>query len=145
MTESYMIESFVFKACNCINFDEFIHRDIRSEFTSGVFDGAMFLFKHPIIFLYNCLIIFATMCLALMFRKRGFAFLILCTVWGILGTVNGVILLKRMTPFTLYDLQNTKDGFSLLTTYYSKGADNSRGCDYWCCAAHSRTLLHKLL
>jgi len=80
-----------------------------ARITSGVLDGAMFLFKHPIIFLYNCLIIFATMCLALMFRKRGFAFLILCTVWGILGTVNGVILLKRMTPFTLYDLQNTKE------------------------------------
>lgn len=91
-----------------------------ARITSGVFDGVMFLFKHPIIFLYNCLIIFTTMCLALMFRKRGFAFLILCTIWGILGTVNGVILLKRMTPFTLYDLQNTKDGFSLLTTYYSK-------------------------
>ena len=91
-----------------------------ARITSGVFDGVLFLFKHPIIFSYNVLIIFATMCLALMFRKRGFAFLILCTIWGILGTVNGVILLKRMTPFTLYDLQNTKDGFSLLTTYYSK-------------------------
>ena len=64
--------------------------------------------------------IFTTMCLALMFRKRGFAFLMICIFWGVLGTVNGVILLKRMTPFTLYDMQNTKDGFSLLSTYYSK-------------------------
>ena len=91
-----------------------------ARITSGVFDGILFLFQHPIIFLYNCLMIFTTMCLALMFRKRGFAFLMICIFWGVLGTVNGVILLKRMTPFTLYDMQNTKDGFSLLSTYYSK-------------------------
>ena len=27
---------FIFKACNCINFDEFIHRDIRTNYEWGL-------------------------------------------------------------------------------------------------------------
>lgn len=98
----------------------YLYIESFARVTNGIFDGFLFLFQHPIIFFNNWLIIFATMCFALLFRKRGFAFTIICTLWCILGTTNGIILLKRMTPFTLYDLQNTKDGFSLLSTYYSK-------------------------
>jgi phosphoglycerol transferase MdoB-like AlkP superfamily enzyme len=98
----------------------YLYIETFARITDGVFEGVLFLVKHPLIFAYNWLIIFTTMCLALLFKRRGFALLIIGIFWGLLGTVNGVILLKRMTPFTLYDLQNAKDGFSLLSTYYSK-------------------------
>ncbi len=60
------------------------------------------------------------MTLALIFKKRRFAWFIISIVWIILGTVNGCIQMSRMTPFTLYDLQNVADGLTIVTTYYSK-------------------------
>ena len=38
----------------------------------------------------------------------------------LLGTVNGIILLNRMTPFTVADFSVLGDGLSLVTNYMSK-------------------------
>ncbi len=91
-----------------------------ARITASPIGGLLFLVQHPIIYLYNVLIIFATMTIALLFKKRRFAWFVISLIWILLGIVNGCILLKRMTPFTLYDLQNLEDGFSLLTTYFAK-------------------------
>ena len=91
-----------------------------ARITSGVFDGIKFLFTHPIIFFYNAGIIFATMTIALLFKKRSFAFFMIGLFWVIIGSGNGAILIKRMTPFTVYDLHNLGDGVTLITTYFSK-------------------------
>ena len=91
-----------------------------ARITTSPVAGLLFMVQHPIIFFYNVLIIFATMTIALLFKKRRFAWFMISLLWILLGIVNGCILLKRMTPFTLYDLQNLDDGFSLLTTYFSK-------------------------
>ena len=98
----------------------YLYIETFARATDGIFNGIEMLWKQPLIFFYNWLIIFATLTLTLLFKKRGFATMIIMTLWGILGTVNGCILIKRMTPFTLYDLQNLGDGLTLLTTYYSK-------------------------
>lgn len=94
--------------------------EVFARVTNSPFDGFVFLFKHPAIFLYNALIIFATMTFCMMFKRRRFALVIISMVWVILGLVNGVILLKRMTPFTLYDMQNLGDGATLIKTYFAK-------------------------
>ena len=100
----------------------FIYLFIESfaRITTNPLGGILFLFQHPIIFFYNTLIIFATMTIALLFKRRRFAWFIISMIWITLGVVNGFILLKRMTPFTLYDLQNVSDGMTLLTTYFAK-------------------------
>ena len=90
-----------------------------ARLSTGIFEGFRWAVTHPVIFLYNMLIIFSTMTLALLFRKRRFVWFIVSLVWIILGSVNGAILLSRMTPFTLYDLQNFADGLTIMTTYYS--------------------------
>ena len=90
-----------------------------ARLSRGVFEGFRWAFTHPVIFLYNMLIIFSTMTVALLFRRRRFAWFIISLLWIILGSVNGAILLSRMTPFTLYDLQNFADGLTIMTTYYS--------------------------
>ena len=90
-----------------------------ARLSTGVFEGLRWTVTHPVIFLYNMLIIFATMTFALLFRRRRFAWFIISLVWIIIGSVNGAILLSRMTPFTLYDLQNFADGLTIMTTYYS--------------------------
>lgn len=94
--------------------------EVFARVTNGPFDGFLFLFKHPVIFFYNVLIIFATMTVALLFKRRRFSLLMVSIVWLGLGLTNGVILLKRMTPFTLYDMQNLGDGATLVKTYFAK-------------------------
>ena len=86
---------------------------------TGIMEGIRWAVTHPVIFLYNMLIIFSTMTLALLFKRRRFVWFIISLVWVIIGSVNGAILLSRMTPFTLYDMQNFADGLTIMTTYYS--------------------------
>ena len=86
---------------------------------TGITEGIRWAVTHPVIFLYNMLIIFSTMTLALLFKRRRFVWFIISLVWVIIGSVNGAILLSRMTPFTLYDMQNFADGLTIMTTYYS--------------------------
>ncbi len=90
-----------------------------ARLTTGPLEGVKWAFGHPVVFIYNTLIIFATMTIALLFRRRRFAWFMISLVWLALGTSNGVILMNRMTPFTLYDLQNFTDGLTIATTYFS--------------------------
>ncbi len=90
-----------------------------ARLTTGIFEGFRWMFTHPLVFLYNTLIIFATMTIALLFRRRRFVWFIVSLFWIVIGTVNGFILLSRMTPFTLYDAKNITDGVSIVNTYYT--------------------------
>ncbi|MBP0985764.1 MAG: hypothetical protein J6P39_01995, partial [Oscillospiraceae bacterium] len=97
-----------------------LYIEIFARITTAPLEGFRWAFTHPVVFLYNTLIIFATMTIALLFRRRRFVWFIVSVVWLALGTANGVILMNRMTPFTLYDLQNFADGLTIATTYFSK-------------------------
>ena len=88
--------------------------------TTAPLEGFRWAVTHPVVFLYNTLIIFATMTIALLFRRRRFVWFIVSVIWLGLGTANGVILMNRMTPFTLYDFTNFTDGLTIATTYFSK-------------------------
>lgn len=85
--------------------------------TVGIFGGIRFMVQEPIIFGYNALIIFATILIASVFRRRTFVFTIISIFWLVIGIVNGVILLNRMTPFTVKDLSNIEDGMSIISNY----------------------------
>ena len=98
----------------------YIYIEEFARLTTGPAEGVRWAFTHPVVFLYNTLIIFATMTLALLFRRRRFVWLMVAVVWLCLGTANGVILMNRMTPFTLYDFTNFTDGLTIATTYFSK-------------------------
>lgn len=78
-----------------------------------------FLFQSPLVFLCNVCIILSLISLSLLFRKRIFFMCIFSLVWLALGIVNGVILLNRLTPFTIYDLSSLQDGLSIVTNYFS--------------------------
>ena len=81
--------------------------------------GFVFLFESPVVFLYNTLIIFAMLAIATVFRRRVFFIVIVTLVWMGVGITNGVILIQRMTPFTVKDLSAITDGATLLTNYFS--------------------------
>ncbi len=78
-----------------------------------------FMFTSPLAFIVNASLIFATLSIACMFRRRTFLFCLISFAWLSLGIINGVILLKRMTPFTVYDLAVLEDGLSIVPTYMS--------------------------
>lgn len=85
--------------------------------TTSLLGGIQFVFEDPIIFFYNTLIIFATLVIASLFKRRVFVFVIVSIFWLAIGIVNGVILLNRMTPFTVKDLSNLEDGATIVTNY----------------------------
>ena len=87
--------------------------------TEGLSGGISFIFHSPIIFLYNALIIFTTLVIASVFKRRLFVFTIVAIFWLAVGIINGVILMQRMTPFTVKDLSNLEDGLTIITNYLS--------------------------
>lgn len=87
--------------------------------TTSVFGGIQFLFDEPIIFLYNVLLIFTTLVIASVFKRRLFVFTIASLFWLVIGVINGVILTQRMTPFTVKDLSILDDGITIVTNYLS--------------------------
>ncbi len=73
----------------------------------------------PLVFLYNAGMIFVTLLIAYLERRRVFTRLIISALWLFLGVVNGVMLAKRVTPFNAQDLKTFTEGLSLFTNYFS--------------------------
>ncbi|MBR5534677.1 MAG: LTA synthase family protein [Ruminiclostridium sp.] len=85
--------------------------------TAGLWGGIQFAIDKPLVFCYNALLIFATLLIASVFKRRVFTFIIISLFWLAIGIINGVILTQRMTPFTVKDLSNVKDGATIVTNY----------------------------
>lgn len=86
----------------------------------GIAPAVVFMNDHTLVFLYNALIIFAFLSIAILFRRRVFVFSLISAVFLAGGVVNFVIVSKRMTPFTVYDVMVLKEGLSIATNYLSK-------------------------
>lgn len=112
----YLKNSFVF----CLVWSFLLNFVIETLARKGL-GGFVFLFESPVIFLYNTLIIFTTLVIATLFRRRAFVVTVVTILWMALGVTNGVILMQRMTPFTVKDLSNITDGATIITNYFSKG------------------------
>lgn len=80
----------------------------------------IFVFDHTWVFLYNSTIIFASLLLVYMFKKRFFMRFLISGAWCFLGIVNGCVLLKRVTPFNYTDLKLVGDLFTMTSTYFNK-------------------------
>lgn len=85
-----------------------------------IYGGAVFMVEHPLVFLFNALIIFVCLSIGLLFRHRIFCTVVVSVVWLALGVINGIILANRMTPFTTGDITELKDGLTLVSNYMSK-------------------------
>lgn len=77
-----------------------------------------FVFGHTGAFLYNAFIVFASLCLVYLFRRRAFVRIIISGFWVILGIINGCILSNRVTPFGFTDLKCINDLFAMNNTNY---------------------------
>lgn len=81
--------------------------------------GLVFLTGNPKVFFYNTFLIFVTLSVSLLVKRRIFVYVLISSVWLALGIVNGVILSFRMTPFTVSDLALLENGLSILPNYMS--------------------------
>lgn len=77
-----------------------------------------FLSNHTLAFLYNALIIFASLTLVYLTKYRAQFRLLISGLWVFLGTVNGLILSNRVTPFSYTDLKCISDLFQMQNTTY---------------------------
>lgn len=92
---------------------------IESLARHSLANGFGFFLDSPLVFLYNVFLIFTTLTLALLIKRRVFVYVIISSLWVTLGVVNGMILKNRMTPFTTKDLAVLDDGLSIVTNYLS--------------------------
>ena len=70
-------------------------------------------------FLFNAFLITVTFSIVYLVRRRVFARILLSVFWLFLGTCNGYLLLKRVTPFNAQDLKVLSDALSLTGNYFS--------------------------
>mgnify|MGYP001774723698 FL=1 len=77
-----------------------------------------FVGGHTCAFLFNAFIVFASLSLVYLFRRRAFFRIIISGFWIILGIINGCILSNRVTPFGFTDLKCINDLFAMNNTNY---------------------------
>lgn len=71
----------------------------------------------PLVFAYNAAFIFTTSLLVYLFRRRCFWRVLISIFWLVLGIINGVLLMTRVTPFTGPDLHLITDALKLANRY----------------------------
>ena len=107
--------------CLCAVLALILNFTIESLARHSISGGFAFLTGSPLVFFYNALIIFTTLSIAVLIKRRIFVYVVLSGLWLALGIINGVILSNRMTPFTTKDLAILEDGLTIATNYLSTG------------------------
>ena len=79
----------------------------------------VFIFHNPIIFVYNILIVYFTLSISLLFKRRGFAMGLIMILWLAVGTINFVLLGYRITPFSAIDFLMFSDVLSMFNIYFN--------------------------
>ncbi|MDD2217872.1 MAG: LTA synthase family protein [Eubacteriales bacterium] len=92
---------------------------IESLARQSILNGLKYLVFQPEIFIYNTIIIFATLSIVIFFKRRIFTYIVIGSAWLTIGVTNGVILSHRMTPFTVKDIDNLTDGITIITNYFT--------------------------
>lgn len=81
--------------------------------------GFIYAFEHPGLFLFNALLVLDTLFISFLFRRRVFAFCLLCVIWLTAGVTNCIMVSMRTLPFTIIDITLLKDAIGLFDVYFS--------------------------
>lgn len=82
-------------------------------------EACEFVFDRNLVFLYNSMIVFASLLLVYMVKKRAALRITISAFWLFLGIINGCVLAKRVTPFGYTDLKMVGDLFTMQSNYFS--------------------------
>lgn len=83
----------------------------------SIFSALGYLLTNPFVFLYNALIIAATLSIALFFKRRNFALFIISILWVAIGITDFILLQFRTTPFTAIDILMIKSAVAIWKYY----------------------------
>ncbi len=75
--------------------------------------------SHPLAFLTNVLVIFLTISLSLLFKRRFATAFFVSFLWILLGVINLFVMLKRGTPLSAIDFLIIKEAFSIAGAYFT--------------------------
>ena len=92
---------------------------IESLGRGSIISCLRFILHSPGTFFYNALLIFTTLSIAFLFKRRTFVYLLVGLVWLSIGITNGIILSFRMTPFTMTDLTLFDAALKVVSSYMS--------------------------
>lgn len=81
--------------------------------------GIIYFGSHPLAFLFNSFMIFFTLSIAMLFKKRVFVTFFISAVWFGLGVTNFVIRSSRKSPFAASDFRNLTEGLKVIQKYYT--------------------------
>ena len=84
----------------------------------SLFSACSFVASHTLAYLYNAFIIFASLMLVYLVRRRCYLRTLTLIFWTILGIINGCVLSKRVTPFGFTDLTNVSELLSMTESGY---------------------------
>ena len=79
----------------------------------------VFIFHNPVVFIYNILILYFTLSISLLFKRRGFAMGLIFLLWFAVGFINFVLLGYRITPFSAIDFIMFSDVISMFNIYFN--------------------------
>lgn len=78
-----------------------------------------FAFGHPLLFLYNALIVLTSLALSELFKRRKAVLMTVSIAWAVMGVVQFLVVKNRTQPFCSVDILMLKDAFSLITIYFT--------------------------
>lgn len=83
------------------------------------FEAWGYMVGTPLVFLYNAFMIFATLSIVYLVRRRVFARILISVFWLFLGICNGYLLTKRVTPFNAQDLKALSEALAVSQSYFN--------------------------
>lgn len=87
----------------------------RHSFT----EACEFVIDRNLVFLYNSMLVYASLMLVYLVKRRMALRVTISAFWLFLGTINGCVLAKRVTPFGYTDLKMVGDLFTMQSNYFS--------------------------
>ncbi len=82
-------------------------------------EACEFVVDRNLVFLYNSFLVWASLTLVYVFKRRIAARTLISVFWLILGIVNGCVLARRVSPFGWTDLKMIGDLFTLRSNYFT--------------------------
>lgn len=79
----------------------------------------IYMFTSPLVFLYNTLVICATLSVSFFFKRRRFVRFLVYVLWTAIGVTDFILLQFRVTPFTGVDLLLLDSAFAIMHRYLS--------------------------
>ena len=82
-------------------------------------EACVFVVDRNLAFLYNSLLIYTSLMLVYIVKRRSFFRVLISLIWLVLGIINGCVLAKRVTPFGFTDFKMIGDLFTMQSNYFS--------------------------